>query len=416
MRICNEERNSHVLAFVERGNTTIVGTAFNESQTEAGCEFCGACVDVCPTGSISEKMGKWAGLPSQSKETTCVLCSVGCTMNVNTRGNRIVNVGARPGGRTNPPQLCLRGKFLPADITHHPSRITTPLIRRNGKWVEVDWKEAIQFTAHRLAECSGNQFGIIGSAQDTMEDNYALQKFSRTVMQSNNVDLFASYPDKGLIKEMRPVLSSLQGKMADLDRADTIFILGADASVSHPLIENRIRKAFNLGKNILYANSSPTRTSQFASREVNYVAGGAFFFLYLLQTLLTGKKAGPEKLAAMAKQTGKAMSDMEAFNEALAKSRRLALIIGDDTLRNDWGRDVLMLLKPLLPCWEKRQFAMSTSWVMKAIFTPGHWQVHILASCLDLNHLQIRKRDKNGNLDYPGMRCWTILERMEFRP
>ena len=88
VRICNEERNSHVLAFVERGNSTIVGTAFNESQIEAGCEFCGACVDVCPTGSISEKMGKWAGLPSQSRETTCVLCSVGCTMNVNTQGQQ----------------------------------------------------------------------------------------------------------------------------------------------------------------------------------------------------------------------------------------------------------------------------------------------------------------------------------------
>lgn len=85
VRICNEERNSQVLAFVQRGNNTIVGTAFNESQKDAGCEFCGACVDVCPTGSISEKMGKWAGLPDKATYTTCILCSVGCRMNINTR-------------------------------------------------------------------------------------------------------------------------------------------------------------------------------------------------------------------------------------------------------------------------------------------------------------------------------------------
>ena len=349
IRICNEERNSDVLAFVQRGNTSIVGTAFNESQLEAGCEFCGACVDVCPTGSISEKMGKWAGLPSQSRETTCVLCSVGCTMNVNTRGNRIVNVGARPGGRTNPRQLCLRGKFLPGDITHHPSRITTPLIKRKGKWVEVDWKEAVQFTARKLAENSENRFGMMGSAQDTLEENYALQKFSRAVMHTNNIDLFASYPDKGLVNVMQPFLSSLQGKITDLTRADTILLLGSDASVSHPLIENRIRKAFNLGRNILYANPNPTRTSQFATREVNYARGGAFNFLYLLQSMLTGenKSPGSVKIAEMAKQVGVTPADLEAFSKTLAKSRNLVVIIGDDVMRNENGRDVLRVVENL---------------------------------------------------------------------
>ena len=349
IRICDEERNSNVLAFVQRGNTSIVGTAFNESQLEAGCEFCGACVDVCPTGSISEKMGKWAGLPSQSRETTCVLCSVGCTMNVNTRGNRIVSIGAKPGGRTNPRQLCLRGKFLPGDITHHPSRITTPMIKRNEKWVEVDWKEAIQFTAGKLDANKGPQFGMMGSAQDTLEDNYALQKFSRAVMHTNNIDLYASYPDKELVKVMRPILSSFQGKTADLDRADTILILGADASISHPLIENRIRKAFNLGRNILYANPCPTRTSLFATREVNYARGGAFNFLYLLQAMLTGenKSAGSVKIAQMAKQLSVALADLEVFNETLAKSRNLLVIIGDDVLRNDKGSDVLRAIENL---------------------------------------------------------------------
>ncbi len=349
IRICNEERNSDVLAFVQRGNTSIVGTAFNESQLEAGCEFCGACVDVCPTGSISGKMGKWAGLPSQSRETTCVLCSVGCTMNVNTRGNRIVNVGARPGGRTNPRQLCLRGKFLPGDITHHPSRITTPLIKRKGKWVEVDWKEAVQFTVRGLAENSENRFGMIGSAQDTLEENYVLQKFSRAVMHTNNIDLFASYPDKGLVKVMQPFLASLQGKTTDLARADTILLLGSDASVSHPLIENSIRKASKLGRNILYANPNPTRTSQFATREVNYTRGGAFNFLYLLQSMLTGenKSAGSVIIAKMAKQVGVTPADLEAFSETLAKSRNLVVIIGDDVLRNENGRDVLLAVENL---------------------------------------------------------------------
>jgi predicted molibdopterin-dependent oxidoreductase YjgC len=267
-------------------------------------------------------------------------------MNVNTRGNRIVNVGARPGGRTNPRQLCLRGKFLPGDITHHPSRITTPLIKRNGKWVEVDWKEAVQFTAGRLAENSENRFGMIGSAQDTLEENYVLQKFSRAVMHSNNIDLYASYTDKGLMKEMQSFLSALQGKNSDLDRADTILILGSDASVSHPLVENRIRKAFNHGRNILYANPYPTRTSQFTTLEINYARGKACHFLYLLQSMLTrgNGSTGPVK---MANEVGVAIEDLEAFRETLEKSRNLVVIIGDDLLRNDMCRDVLRAVENL---------------------------------------------------------------------
>ena len=349
VRICNEERNSHVLAFIERGNTTIVGTAFNESQIKAGCEFCGACVDVCPTGSISEKMGKWAGLPSRSRETTCVLCSVGCTMNVNTRGSRIVNIGARPGGRTNARQLCLRGKFLPGDITHHPSRVTNPLIRRNGKWIETDWHEAVQYTARKFEENSEYRFGMIGSAQDTLEENYVLQKFSRAVMHSNNIDLHASYPDRRLAGEMHPFLSALQGKATDLARADTLFLLESDASVSHPLVENLIRKAYNLGKNILYATPHATRSSQFATREINYTRGGAYPFLYLLQSMLSGEKksAGAAKTAAMAKQVGLDLTGLEAFKEDLAKSRNLVIIIGDDALRDDNGIDVLRAIENL---------------------------------------------------------------------
>jgi len=182
VRICNEERNSHVLAFVERGNTTIVGTAFSESQSEAGCEFCGACVDVCPTGSISEKMGKWRGRPDKSVKTTCVICPVACDMNVNIAKGKLVQIGPPPGKRTGPLQLCLRGKFLPSEISDHPSRITVPLIRRDDKWIEVSWEKAFETIALKLGNHRGSGFGVIASGQDTLEDNYMLQKFTRKVM------------------------------------------------------------------------------------------------------------------------------------------------------------------------------------------------------------------------------------------
>ncbi len=155
--------------------------------------------------------------------------------------------------------------------------------------------------------------------------------------------------DKGLVGEMQPFLSALQARTSDLTRADTILLLGSDASVSHPLLENLVRKAFNLGRNILYANHCPTRTSQFATREVNYVPGQAYEFLYLLHAMLSAenKPIGALKLAENAKKVGVILDDLEAFKDILAESRNLAVIIGDDILRNDMGRDVLRAVENL---------------------------------------------------------------------
>lgn len=346
VRICNEERNSEVLAFVQRGNTTIVGTAFDESQKDAGCEYCGACVDVCPTGSISEKMGKWVGLPDKSTETTCLFCSVGCTINVNSRGNRIINVGPKPGERINPPQICVRGKFVPGDISHHPDRILAPMIKKTNKWIEVSWKEAIRYTADNLGLYRGDQFGMIGSAHDYLEDNYILQKFTRKVMRSNNVDLLSSYPDKEIHEKIHKYYNTYPPFDIDFIRkADTIFIIGSNGSVSHPLVENRIRKAYRNGTEVIFANPYDNRTSSFANQTLIFNMGEELILLLTLLTGLLEKKTG-EKAEDLKRQLkelnfdktcrrlGISVSQVNSVIKSLSNSKKLLIIAGDGILRS----------------------------------------------------------------------------------
>jgi formate dehydrogenase alpha subunit len=357
VRICNEERNSNVLAFVQRGNSTLVGTGFGESQTEAGCEFCGACVDVCPTGSISGKLGKWAGLPERSVKTTCTLCSVGCPMNVNTRDGRIVEVGPPPGARVNPYQLCIRGKFLLPDLSQHPERITRPQIRKNGRWVEVEWDEALEFTARNLGKHQGKGFGMLCSEQDTLEENYILQKFSRSVMKSKNIDLISKSQEKDISESIVSLLRGSDGDV-DLETADTILLLGTDAAVTHPLLENRIRKAFNRGACILYGNDQPTRTSRFTGRDAYFKTGTEPFFLYALLDALT--KSVPGLPASLSKQLSepvlakalKACSvergKLEAFAGSLEKARRLLIIAGGGFLEGSSTRNTVRAMGNIL--------------------------------------------------------------------
>ena len=347
VRICNEERNSHVLAFVQRGNSTIVGTAFEDSQKNAGCEYCGACVDVCPTGSISEKIGKWRGIPDRSVKTTCLICSVACEMNVNSRDGQLVHIGPLPGKRTSPPQLCLKGKFLPADLNHHPDRITTPLIKKEGRWIESDWKDAIAYIATSLEGQKGEHFGLIASAQDTLEDNYLLQKFSRVVMQSNNVDLQYSYPDNKVPELLHwyhayhPLMD-----LNLLDEADALLILGLEGAVSHPMLENRIRKSFGKGNQIIYVSPRQTRTSTFTTHEILYEPGEEYKFVYELHKKVSGSQS---------KSSGSAALVDDEVTGILRSARKLVILVGDNLLRIQTSADILRLLLKLYKFKQKDQ-------------------------------------------------------------
>ena len=345
VRICNEERNSHVLAFVERGNGTIVGTAFGESQSEAGCEFCGACVDVCPTGSISEKMGKWRGKPDRSVKTTCVICPVACDMNVNTKDGKMVQISPVPGKRTDPPQLCLRGKFLPSEISDHPSRITSPFIKRENKWIEVPWEKAIETIARKLDKQRGSSFGVIASGQDTLEDNYMLQNFTRKVMRSNNVDLHHSYPVRE-IPELLHRLRLLQATagLAEVEKTDTLLLIGTDASLSHPMLENRIRKAYRMGKKVIRFGAYPNRTSTFVNTELQYRPGGEEGILLLLLSALDQKQNRKDKFRSAEDQSGITTSQLEPVIALLAASREVAIVAGDDLLRQPSSGNIIRLL------------------------------------------------------------------------
>lgn len=348
VRICNEERNSHVLAFVERGNSTIVGTAFQESQVKAGCEYCGACVDVCPTGSISEKIGKWRGVPDKSVTTTCVMCSVGCKMNVNTRDGQLVQIGPQPGMRTDPPQLCLRAKFLPANLNQHPTRITSPLLKKEGRWIEANWKDAFNYLAVKLSSYRGSQFGLIASGQDTLEDNYSLQKFVRMVMKSNNVDIQESYSQRELPELLHDYYSDHPPVgLEQIERTDTILIMGLDASNSHPLLENRIRKSFRSGKEVIYAAPFQTRTSTFITGEIFYKPGNENLFI---SELLGALSMNPGQHA------GSSTHIPEQVVSTLRNSKNLLIIAGDDLLRNNSSAETLQLLFELqqLELWNRR--------------------------------------------------------------
>jgi len=67
VRVCREVRGASVLTFVSRGSGTVVGTALDRRLLDSGCQFCGACVDACPTGSLADRAVRYERLPETAE-------------------------------------------------------------------------------------------------------------------------------------------------------------------------------------------------------------------------------------------------------------------------------------------------------------------------------------------------------------
>jgi predicted molibdopterin-dependent oxidoreductase YjgC len=195
VRACNEINGVEAIGVIQRGFNSKIGTAFDGTMQDSPCEFCGMCVEVCPTAALQPKLGKGQGRAWQVEKvaTTCPYCGVGCQYYLNVKDGRILGVSSKWDAPANHGWTCVKGRFG-WDFAQHPDRLTKPLIRREkgGELEEAEWDEALDLVAARFQEIKekhGPQaFGALASAKCTNEENFAMSKFARAVMETNNID------------------------------------------------------------------------------------------------------------------------------------------------------------------------------------------------------------------------------------
>jgi len=193
IRACEEIQGRCILDFAYRGFNTKVTPALDVSMAESECVFCGSCVSVCPVGALTPKMMKGKGRHWELRRvrTTCPYCGTGCNFDLNVKDGQVVGVTSNPDSDVNGRALCVKGRFG-YNFIHHPDRLRTPLIKKNGEFVEASWSEAIGLVAEKLGaikkDFGSDALGIFSSARCTNEENYLMMKFGRAVLGTNNID------------------------------------------------------------------------------------------------------------------------------------------------------------------------------------------------------------------------------------
>jgi predicted molibdopterin-dependent oxidoreductase YjgC len=188
VRTCDELQNINAIDFAKRGVNSLISTFSNKPIADSSCESCGECVVRCPVGALSFKNKL---RPTRQVRSICTYCGVGCGVLLGVRGSAIVGVEGDRDSPVSKGSLCVKGRFG-YGFVHHPDRLTTPLIRKDGVLVEAGWDEALQLVASKFTELitkyGADTVGGFSSSRCTNEENYLFAKWVRTAVGSNNVD------------------------------------------------------------------------------------------------------------------------------------------------------------------------------------------------------------------------------------
>ncbi|GIU45638.1 formate dehydrogenase subunit alpha [Shewanella colwelliana] len=225
---------------------------FNATMADSQCVQCGNCVQVCPTGALSDARDKTQGRKQAliNTSTVCTYCGIGCRIELHTdpETNEIKRVSGDPESPVNHGMLCVKGRFG-FDFVNSEQRLTTPLIRQQGTLVPVSWSEAINYIAEKLSKIrqqfGSNSIAGLASAKATNEDNYLFQKLFRSVIGTNNIDHCARLCHASTVTALQDSLGSgaMTNDIPSIQASDLIFILGSDTSAAHPIIASKIKQA-----------------------------------------------------------------------------------------------------------------------------------------------------------------------------
>jgi formate dehydrogenase major subunit len=270
VRICEEVAGRFVWRAWNRGDRTEIRPAGGVPLAESECVSCGACVDTCPSGALSDKSPLPILPVEREVRTVCAYCGTGCEIHVTATADDVASVRPALESPVSKGHLCVKGRYGWGFI-NASDRITEPLVRNENSWRKASWAEAYSLIAERfraiVASHGPDTIGVLGSARATNEENYLTQKFARTVLGTNNVDCCARVCHAPTATGMKLMLGTgaATNSFDDIELARTILVCGANPRDNHPIVGDRIVQQARRGANLIVIDPRQTETSRYAT-------------------------------------------------------------------------------------------------------------------------------------------------------
>ena len=262
VRACDELRHTGAVTLSGKGHTTMIAFGTGGQVHESDCDFCGACIDVCPTATLMEKPNKWIGKADEWTNSVCNGCSMGCTISYGINddfGPTIV----RPD-RVNPAsrdQICVRGRFH-YDAVPDKQRLSRALVRAGDRLIPATFEDALARAVDEVTKvkqgAGADAIAVLGSPIATTEEAYVLAEVART-LGTPNVDFSTGAVHRAVTGALNAAFGTdrLAASLADIERSDVIVAVARDLEESHNIASLRMKDA-KVKKNAAIVLVSPT--------------------------------------------------------------------------------------------------------------------------------------------------------------
>jgi NADH-quinone oxidoreductase subunit G len=313
----------------EIGGQMELGQAFRGEHAEimsfvtgaVNSELSGNMIDLCPVGALTSKPFRYKARSWELSRRRSVSAhdSLGSGLAVQTKNNLVMRVLPIENDDINECWLSDRDRFAYEGL-NTSDRLTKPMIKQDGKWLEVEWQVALEYAANGLRQISeeagAEQVGALATANSTLEELYLLQKLVRGI-GSQNVDFRLRQSDFSTDGKQQGA-PWLGMPVADVSRTDRFLIVGSFLRKDHPLLAARIRLAVKKGAQVNIIHSADDDLLMKVANRAIVAPDSMVEMLTQVSKALTAEKQGQS-----------VSGEAGAIAKSLASGQRVAVFLGN---------------------------------------------------------------------------------------
>jgi NADH-quinone oxidoreductase subunit G len=232
------------LGMVNRGEHSEITTFAGQTIDS---ELSGNMIDICPVGALTSKPFRYAARTWElgRKRSVSPHDSLGANTTIQTKANKVMRVVALENDAINECWISDRDRFAYEGL-NSADRITNPMVKQGGQWLETDWESAMDYVAHSLktisSESGPEAIAALAHPISSTEELYLLQKIVRG-LGSHQVETRLHQADiKGAAST--PWLGMPITQLNELDR---VLVVGSFLRKDQPLIAARLRTSAKRG-------------------------------------------------------------------------------------------------------------------------------------------------------------------------
>ncbi|HHT9061314.1 TPA: NADH-quinone oxidoreductase subunit NuoG [Burkholderia cenocepacia] len=305
--------------------TTFVGKTVDS-------EMSGNMIDLCPVGALTSKPFRYSARTWELSRRKSVSPhdSVGANLVVQVKNNRVMRVLPFENEAINECWISDKDRFSYEGLNSE-ERLTKPMLKQGGQWIETDWQTALEYVAKGLkgiaADHGANALAMLASAHSTAEELFLVKQLANE-LKTPNVDFRLRQQDFSAPVQGAPWLGM---PIADLSNVDAAFVVGSFLRRDHPLFASRLRQAAKNGAKLHFLHATgddsliPTaqRIVAAPSAWLDELAGIAAAVAQLRGVAL------PDALAGVT-----ASPAAQAVAQSLANGERRAVLLGNVAVRH----------------------------------------------------------------------------------